>query len=70
MGLLPRLCESVCWFMSMDPGDPEHLEMLKYLILMINGGRMRKGEEEIIKDSGRKETVLGNLGPRFCICCI
>lgn len=54
----------------MDLWDPEHLEMLKYLILMIHGGRMRNGEGELIKDSGRKGTVLGNLGAPFCICCI
>lgn len=43
------------------PLDAEHLQMLEYLILMIHGGRMRKGKEELIKDSGKKVEDRGNL---------
>lgn len=39
------------------PLDTEHLQMLKYLILMIHGGRMRTGEEELIKVSGKKGRI-------------
>lgn len=50
--------------------DTEHLEMLKYLILMIHGGRMKKGKKDSLKFQEERGSLRKFRGLCCCVCCI
>lgn len=50
--------------------DTEHLEMLKYLILMIHGGRMKKGKKDSLKFQEERGSSRKFRSLCCCACCI
>lgn len=50
--------------------DTEHLEMLKYLILMIHGGRMKKGKKDSLKFQEERGSSRKFRSFCCCACCI
>lgn len=50
--------------------DTEHLEMLKYLILMIHGGRIKKGKKDSLKIQEERGSSRKFRSLCLCVCFI